>query len=120
ALGVERMIDVIKQRKLEVPEPVVAEVFVIQLGDEAKKKAVGVISKLSDAGYKVAHALGKGNISAQMKVADKMGTKIGVIIGEREVHDGNVIIRNLMDRTQESVADRDMVKMLERKLKEVK
>ena len=120
ALGVERVIDVIKKRDLMVPEPATADVFVIQLGDDAKKKAVRVIAQLTDAGYKVAHALGKGNIAAQMRMADKMGTKIGVIIGEQEVHDESVIIRDLVDRTQESVIDRDMIKGLQRKMKERK
>lgn len=119
-LGVERTIDVIKQRELPVPEPVTADVFVVQLGDDAKKKAVKVISELGDAGYKVAHALGKGNIAAQMRVADRMGTNFAIIIGEQEVHDGSVIIRDLRDRTQESVIDRDIHKVLQRKIKEKK
>ena len=120
AIGVERTIDAIKAKEVEVPEPGKADVFIVQIGDEAKKKAVRVIATLSGAGYSVAHALGKGNIAAQMRLADKMGTKIAVIIGEREVHDGAVILRNLMDRTQESVLDRDLIKMLVRKLKEIK
>jgi histidyl-tRNA synthetase len=119
-IGVERTIDVIKQKELPVPEPVTSDVFVIQLGDDAKKKAVKIIAQLGEAGYKVAHALGKGNISAQMKVADRMGAPFGIIIGEQEVHDNTVIIRDLKDRTQESVLDRDIIKALQRKMKEAK
>ncbi len=120
AIGVERTIDALKKQGIEVPEPNQSDVFVIQIGDEAKKKAIKVIAQLNDAGYKVGHALGKGNIGAQLKVADRMGTKFAVIIGEQEVHDSSVIIRDLSDRTQESVIDRDMVKLLQRKMKENK
>lgn len=119
-LGVERTIDLMKQRELPVPDPVCADIFVVQLGDEAKMKAVRIIAQMGDAGYKVAHALGKGNIAAQMRLADKMGTKFAIIIGGQEVHDGSVIIRDLRDRTQESVIDRDMIKTLQRKIKEKK
>lgn len=119
-LGVERVVELMKARELAVPEPVLADVFVVQLGDDAKKKAVKVISQLGDGGFKVAHALGKGNIAAQMRIADKMNTNFAIIIGEQEVHDDTVIIRDLRDRTQESVIDRDMIKSLQRKLKERK
>ena len=120
AVGVERTIDILKQQQVDVPEPMKPNVFVVQLGDEAKKKAIQVISQLDDAGYQVAHALGRGSIKSQLRVADRLGTSLAVIIGSQEVHDKSVIIRDLNDRTQESVLDRDMIKAIQRKLKERK
>lgn len=120
ALGVERIIDLLKQQEVEVPEPAMSDIFVAQLGDEAKKKAIKVIGQIQDAGLRVAHALGRESIKSQLRVADRLKTKLAVIVGEREVHDGSVIIRDLADSTQESVMDRDMLKTIQRKLKERK
>jgi len=120
ALGVERTIEAIKRQGAEVPEPAMSDIFVAQLGDEAKKKAIKVITQIQDAGFKVAHALGRESIKGQLRVADRLKTKLAIIIGEREVHDGGVIIRDLSDGTQESVLDRDLLKGIQRKLKERK
>ena len=107
-------------RKMEVPEPTMSDIFVAQLGDEAKKKAIKVITQVQDAGFRVAHALGRESIKSQLRVADRLKTKLAIIVGEREVHDGAVIIRDLADGTQESVMDRDLLKTVQRKLKERK
>jgi len=120
AVGVERTIEELKRQSVEVPDPLIPNVFVVQLGDEAKKKAIRVIDQLDGAGYQTAHALGRGSIKAQLRVADRLGTSLAVIIGEREVHDEGVIIRDLQDGTQESVLDRDMLRTVQRKLKERK
>ena len=120
ALGVERTIDLMKSQGVEVPEPAMSDIFVAQLGDEAKKKAINVITQVQDAGFRVAHALGRESIKSQLRVADRLKTKLAIIVGEREVHDGAVIIRDLADGTQESVMDRDLLKTVQRKLKERK
>jgi histidyl-tRNA synthetase len=119
-IGVERTIELIKARRLEAPNATNVEVFVVQLGDESKKKAVRVIAELTAAGLKVAHDLGRESIKAQLRVADRSGSSLAVIIGEQEVHDDTVIIRDLADRTQESVADKKMIAAVQRKLKEKK
>jgi histidyl-tRNA synthetase len=120
ALGVERTIDLLKKKKIEVPEGPKVDIFVIQLGDEAKKKAIKVIDELDEAGYSVGHALGRDSIKAQLRVADRNKSTLAVILGEREVHDKSAIIRDLSDGSQESVADKTLIKAVERKLSEKK
>ncbi len=120
AVGIERTIEMLKKRGVEVPEPAMSDIFVAQLGDEAKKKAIKVITQVQDAGFRVAHALGRESIKGQLRVADRSKAKLAIIVGEREVHDGSVIIRDLKDGTQESVLDRNMLKTIQRKLRERK
>ncbi|MDD5606108.1 MAG: histidine--tRNA ligase [Patescibacteria group bacterium] len=120
ALGVERTIDCLKKQKVDVPEGPSVDVFVIQLGDEAKKKAIRVIDELDEAGYSVGHALGRDSIKAQLRVADRNQARLAVILGEREVHDKSAIIRDLSDGSQESVADKSLSAAVGRKLKEKK
>ncbi|RLC37483.1 histidine--tRNA ligase [candidate division Kazan bacterium] len=115
-VGLDRTIDLLKKQNVAVPEVVFSDVFIVQLGDEAKKKAIRVIDQLDEAGYRVAHALGRSSIKSQLRVANRLGTKIAIIIGEREVHDKSVIIRDLSDSTQESVLDRDLIKMLKKRI----
>ena len=120
AVGIERTIDVLKKQNTLVPDAVVGELFVVQLGDAAKKKAIKVIDQLDEAGYKVAHALGKDSIKSQLRVADRVDAKLAIIIGEREVHDKSVIVRDLSDGSQESIMDRNLLSMVKKKLAEKK
>ena len=120
AVGIERTIELLKSQNAAVPDAVTGELFVVQLGDAAKKKAIKVIDQLDEVGYKVAHALGKDSIKSQLRVANRVGAKLAIIIGEREVHDKAVIIRNLLDSSQESVMDRNLLSMVKKKLAEKK
>ncbi|MBN2585108.1 histidine--tRNA ligase [Patescibacteria group bacterium] len=116
--GVERVIDTLKQQAIAVPDLVQSDIFIVQLGDRAKPKAIEVIEKLELANLRVSSALGRGSIQAQLRLASKLHTPLTVIIGDQEVHDKNVIIRDMVDRAQETVIDRDVVKITLKKLEE--
>jgi len=54
------------------------------------------------------------NLSAQLAYADAIGASFAVIIGERELKEGSVTLRNLRTGEQESVSVEECV----RKIKE--
>lgn len=118
ALGVERLISLLKKKKVNIPDGPSVDIFIIQLGDDAKKKAIRVIEELEDGGYSVSHALGRDSIKSQLRVADRTKAKLAVILGEREVYNKSAIIRDLSDGSQETVGDKNLIKAIERKLKE--
>ncbi|MFA6398574.1 MAG: histidine--tRNA ligase [Patescibacteria group bacterium] len=116
--GVERTIDALKQQTIMVPETAKTDVFVVQLGDRAKAKAIEIITSLEQAGLRVSSLLGKGNIQSQLGAASQLNSLLAVIIGDQEVHDKNVILRDMQDRSQETVLDRNIVKMIIQKIEE--
>lgn len=118
--GVERTIDALRQQAITVPEMAKTDVFVIQLGDRAKPKAMEIIASLEQAGLRISSLVGKGNIQTQLKTASQLNSPLTVIIGDQEVHDKNVILRDMQDRSQETVLDRNIVKMIIQKLEEKK
>ncbi len=118
--GVERTIDALRQQTVMVPEMAKTDVFVIQLGDRAKTKAVELITSLEQASLRVSSLMGRGNIQSQLKMASQLNSLLAVIIGDQEVHDKNVILRDMQDRSQETVLDRNIVKMIIQKLEEKK
>lgn len=114
--GVERTIEALKEQKVKVPEVSLSDVFVAQLGEEAKKKALNLIIQLEKEGVKVSHTLGRSSIRSQLRVADRLNVKFALIIGEQEVRDGSVILRDMEDSSQESVLDKYVMDRLKRKL----
>lgn len=116
--GVERTIEALKQQAVQIAESSKSEVFIIQLGDRAKVKANEVLEKLTATNLRVATAFGKGSVQDQLREANKLNSLLVIIIGDQEVHDKNVIIRDMKDRSQETVIDRDVIKIVTKKLSE--
>jgi len=114
--GVERTINALKEQAVNIPNMIQSDVFVIQLGAKAKIKSIKVINDLDRVGLRVASSI--GSIRAQLSEASKMNTPLTIIIGEQEVYDKNVILRDMKDRSQETILDRNLVKMVIKKLEE--
>jgi len=116
AAGVDRIIEYIKEKKVPVTTEVIPKVFVVQLGQEAKKRAAKLLFDLRGQGISAEAALTKDNIGNQMKIADKFGVPIALILGQKEVMDKTVIIRDMNSGTQEEVRLQDVSEELQKRL----
>lgn len=120
AFGVDRMIDVMRARENKEDmsekkeEPLV---FVIQIGQTAKKKLFGWIEEFRRAGLPVVHSLSRDSFKAQLKLADRMGTPWAVIVGQKEALDGTAIIRDMHSGEQETAPLAKLVVLLKGKIK---
>lgn len=110
ALGIERIINQMKEAGVIVPSKDEVHIFVAQLGDEAKKKCLPLIDQLRDAGVRTVGALGKGSMKAQMRLADKFAVPYCLIMGATEVREGVVIVRDMSKGQQRAVPMKDVVK----------
>lgn len=118
-LGMERVVEKLIDRGIEVKPTSGTEILVIQLGDRAKKKAIPLLVSLSKKGLAASMALGKESLKSQLRSADKMGAKLALIVGEREAIDGTIMVRNMFDGTQDTVAFDDVEMVIARKLEEM-
>ncbi len=103
ALGVERLILAMKACGTLPHNDRKVDVFFCQLGDAARRKGLAVFEKFREAGASVAEAFGKGTLKAQLELADKQKAAIAVILGQKEVLDGTIIIRDMESGAQEIV-----------------
>lgn len=79
-------------------------VFLIQIGDTAKRKAFEIMEELRKENISVKANLSKDSLRAQMNVAEKEKDDCILIIGQEEVMRGEVIIRDSQSGLQESVS----------------
>lgn len=117
ALGLERLASIIQEQKGKFPEPVRPKVFLVQLGDLAKKKSFRIMEELRRAGIPMAESLGRDAIRSQLKIADRLGAECALIIGQKEAIDGTVILREMSSGLQESIPRERLIGTLKRKLK---
>ncbi len=110
--GVDRIIANMKKEKIRVPSKDEIHVFVAQLGKEAKKKCIGLISELHEAGVKAVGAVGKGSINIQLGLANKFKVQHTVLMGITEVREGTAIIRNMAKGTQQKVQMDEVVETI--------
>lgn len=98
ALGVERLIDLMKVQGITSPGKQF-DVFIVHQGEEAGLQAFVLAEELRDAGLDVilycARAGSGSSFKAQMKRADESGAAFAVIIGEDEVVNGTASVKAL-------------------------
>jgi len=116
-LGVERLILEMKRvqaKPYHAPKP---KVFLAQLGDLAKKKSLRMFSDLEKNGILVAESFGRGSLKSQLRVANRLGVEMTLILGQKEALDKTVIIKNMISGEQETVSVDKLIDLVKKKLK---
>lgn len=116
AAGIERIVEKIREKMVEIPENATTEVCIVQIGEKARKKCLPLVATLDEAGIEANCILGKDSLKSQLRMASKMKAKICLIIGQREVLDNSVIIRQMEDGVQETYKMTKLIEVLKKKL----
>jgi histidyl-tRNA synthetase len=122
AIGIERTMSAWKQyneeSKIEMKKQPV-EVFVAQLGEEARKVALKIVDELRGSGLRIGFNFTKASLKNQMELADGYKTPYTIIIGQKEVQDKTVIVRDMESGIQETVDQKKVAATLKRKLEKI-
>ncbi|WP_210468818.1 histidine--tRNA ligase [Sporosarcina sp. 6E9] len=117
AMSIERLLLALEAEGKSFDDESALDVYVVTLGDEAKRIGVKLLGQLRAAGIRSdTDYLGR-KMKAQMKSADRLNAKTVIVIGENEVAEDVVMLRNMADRAQEKVATQDLVQKLNEILK---
>ena len=120
AAGVERLINIIKEQKIAIPETAKPDVFLAQLGTDARKRALTLFEELYDVGIKVTEDLAKSGLKAQLEQANKLGVKYSLILGQKELIDGTIMIRDMEGGIQEVVDAKKIISEIQKRLEKAK
>lgn len=102
AAGIDRAVLLMKAQNVPVPVLPSPSVFIAYLGDAARLHAVRLLARLHEAGIGAQIAM-SGSLKSQLRQADKRGARFAIIIGEDEMAQGMVTLRNLALGTQDAV-----------------
>lgn len=121
-VGIERVLSRVKELEKadESVKQLFAEkspdIFFAQLGDQAKRKSMVLYESLIDEGFSVAEGFCKDNLKAQLDLANKHGARFTLILGQKELLDGTIIIRNMEGGEQEVINIQKLIPTLHKKL----
>lgn len=116
SMGVDRIVGAKWYKKLSPRIIKKPKIYFIQLGSEAKLKSLNIIEILRKAHIPIAQSLSKDSLGSQLSIAEKLAIPYALIFGVKEALDNSVIVRNMKNRSQETVK---LSKLLEY-LKEIK
>lgn len=101
AMGLERLALLLDEGRVTPPVP---SVYLVTLGAAAQQAGLWVAERLRRAGWPVEMDLSGGSLKAQMKRADRSQAPVTAILGDREVEDDSVVIKNMIEGTQSTVS----------------
>ncbi len=119
-IGMERAVAAVRQYQELHQTALVTElgydVFFAQLGDDAKRLSLRLINDLRHSGIRVAFNFFKNALKAQLELANSLKVGYVIILGQKEVQDGTVIIRDMESGVQEIVDQKKLENALKKKL----
>ncbi|MCX6746469.1 MAG: histidine--tRNA ligase [Candidatus Parcubacteria bacterium] len=116
SLGLERIILKIKEANLEMPLIQKADIFVAQLGETPKRKAMALYETLRQEGFKIAEAFSKDGLKNQLEIANKLDVKYTLILGQKELSEGTILLRDMEGGVQETINYNKIIKELKKRL----
>lgn len=103
-LGTDRTLLACEAEGLTPGAGPLVDVFAVPMGEEAKAVLIALSGELRASGIRIDLAYGNRGLKGAMKAADRSGAPYVLIVGEQEVADGTVVVKNMSAGTQESVA----------------
>jgi len=118
-LGIERTVLKIKEKNIPIKEDRDDIVFLAQLGDQARRKCLLLFEEMRKAGYEVRQSFTKDSLKAQLEDANRLKAKFSLVLGQKELMDGTIIIRDMDSGTQEVIDHKKIYSELDKRFKEL-
>jgi histidyl-tRNA synthetase len=116
AMGIERLVLLLQTLEILREPTTQADVYMVASGLDAQLKAVEIAEQLrhSAPNLRIVNHCGGGNFKKQMKRADKLGAKVALILGEDEINNQQVTVKNLVVHgEQQTVAWDDVANVID-------
>ncbi|MCR8895418.1 histidine--tRNA ligase [Gordonia sp. GONU] len=108
-IGVDRTMLALEAEGVAGTQAARCQVFGVPLGADAKAELVGVAGSLRAAGISVDIAYGDRGLKGAMKAADRSGARLALVLGENELADRQIEVKDLSNGEQHKVALDDLV-----------
>ncbi len=109
AFGIDRLHDVMAELEMNPALHTTSQVFITLFSSELVSESLLLAADLRREGIKVVTSLESGNLGKQFKEADRKGIRFVLVLGPDEVAKGEVVVKDLMNGTQQSVKRENIV-----------
>ena len=107
-LGVDRILLACEAEGVGIPQDFALQLFIVPIGESAKRRAVVLAQELRVAGFSTDLAYGDRGLKGAMKAADKSGSRFALVLGENEIASGSAELKNMQTGVSSSVTLRTL------------
>jgi len=115
AMSIERLLLALEAKGIELDVENKLDMYVVAMNEEAKLKAVELVAKFRKAGITAEMDYLNRKMKAQMKAADRQGAKFVIVLGESELEEQAVNVKEMETGNQEKVPFADLVTYVQSK-----
>ncbi len=115
-LGIERTVLKIKEKNIPIKKEDDNIIFIAQLGDQARRKAFILFEELRKSGYNVRQLFTKDNLKAQLEEANRVDASFTLIMGQKEIMDETILLRDMESGIQEIVDYKKISSEIEKRI----
>ena len=113
ATGLERVLLALEKQGLLPEQEKKADAFVVALGAEAQSAGFKLLQKLREAGLKALMDYAGRSMKAQMKQAGKAGARFALILGEDEIKENAVMLKDMGKSEQQKVSLDEVINQIQ-------
>ena len=99
-LGVDRTVLAAAAEGVTVGDPARCEVYGVPLGEAASRELAVIAGRLRAAGIKVDRSYGGRGLKAAMRSADASGARVALVLGDRDLEQHTVMVKDLVSGDQ--------------------
>ena len=111
-IGVDRTLLASQAEQLIVGSPARCEIYGVPMGSAASLRLATLAGELRRAGYRVDMAYGGRALKTAMRAADASGAVLALVLGDREIEAGTVVVRDLRSGDQTPYPMGDLVQVV--------
>ncbi|CDQ18102.1 histidyl-tRNA synthetase [Halobacillus karajensis] len=116
AMSIERLLMALEAENVTLPVDEGLDCYCVVMGEEAERAAVKLTDQLRRAGIQVdKDYLGK-KMKAQFKAADRLGSKYVLVLGDQELENGVINVKDMASGEQKEVALDEIIEYMKEKI----
>ncbi|WP_078432434.1 histidine--tRNA ligase [Metabacillus halosaccharovorans] len=115
ALSIERLLAALEAEGIELPISAGVDCYIVTMGDQAKDRAVSLLNDMRNAGLVAEKDYEDKKMKAQFKAADRHQAKFVAVLGDDELTNNVIAIKNMETGTQEEIALDQVISYLKQK-----
>lgn len=109
ALSIERLLMALDEEGISLDVSEDFDLFVVTMGEDADRYAVKLINDLRRNGIRVDKDYLNRKIKGQMKQADRLNAKYTVVIGDQELENNEIGVKNMISGETENVQLNELI-----------
>lgn len=114
-MGIERLLLVLEEEGIALPREDGLDVFVATMGESGHREAFQLLDRMRQAGLRADGDPSRRELRAQMKLANRLGARYTVILGEEELRSGMATVRDMASGVQERLPLEGLIEALRRR-----